>query len=71
MVVVCEMQFPEKVSLSLPLILIKKADFVKAIKELSKAIKKELKTMEPELQVEISEIESPKKVMELENSRSF
>jgi dipeptidase D len=47
----------------------KKADFVKAIKELSKAIKKELKTMEPELQVEIAEIESPKKVMEVKTQK--
>ncbi len=47
----------------------KKVDFVKAIKELSKAIKNELKTMEPELQVEIAELDPPKKVMEVKTQK--
>lgn len=42
----------------------KKSNFVKAVRELAKAIKNEFKTMEPDLFVEITEIEAPKKVMD-------
>ncbi len=42
-----------------------KSNFEKTVKELSKDIRKELKTMEPELLIEIKETETPQKVMEL------